>query len=153
MFLIALAGGFATERASISELLVASGKGQMQAFIQMTPSTDFAQRRVQILREALDRPTDETAAYSNAGLIITHCLTEEEAQEVRLRGGAIWHMYSRPSASVVIRRGDSIVAEEGGEPRHVLEPLEALSELMLARLSSPGAKQARALIAELAGRG
>lgn len=147
MFLIALAGGVATERAAIAAQLTES---RIQAFDLATPSTDFAHRRVELLRQVLDAP--HAAPHVADGLVITHCLTEEEAQEVRQRGGVVWHLYSRPSASVLIRLGDRMVAIERAEPPHVLEPLEALSELMIARLASPAGKGAQAFIAGLAGR-
>lgn len=147
MYLIALAGGQAAERSAISAQLVASGKDLLQAFTQATPTTDFALRRVEILRAALEHPG---RARNQAGTVITHCLTEEEAQEVRLRGGVVWHVYGRPSSHVVIRRGDAIVGIGCGQPEHVLEPLEALSELTLLRLASVAGQHAREILAKLA---
>lgn len=81
--------------------------------------------------------------------MIAHCLTEQEAQEVRDRGGVVWHLYSRPSGSVSIRLGDVMVTDGQAGFRHVREPLEALSELILSRLA--GSPSVRATLKALAG--
>lgn len=136
MLLIALSGGSPSERVEIADRLVTSGKGQFASYAQATPSADFALRRVAALRSFLGdaaAPTDEPSPVE--GLVIAHCLTEEEAQEVRARGGAVWHLYSRPSGAVVIRQGDVMVTDGQAGFRHVREPLEALSELILSRLA------------------
>lgn len=151
MIHIALAGGTAAERAEIADRLVASGKGRLVALSQPTPGTDFNLRRAENLRDWLDAPDAKDAPPSPVeGVVVTHCLTEQEAAEVRKRGGSVWHCYSKPSGCVLIRKGDLMIAEGGAAPVHVLEPLEALSELMLARLSSPQAPLTRAAIAGLA---
>lgn len=136
MLLIALSGGTPSERVDIADRLVTSGKGQFAAYAQATPSADYGLRRLEVLRNFLggaDEPSDVPPPVE--GMVITHCLTEQEAQEVRARGGVIWHLYSRPSGSVSIRLGDVMVTDGQAGFRHVREPLEALSELILVRLS------------------
>lgn len=125
MLLIALSGGSPEERVAIADRLVASGKGHLAAFAQMTPSVNCGPRRAALLRDVLGG----TGAI-HGGLIIVHCVTQEEAQVVRQAKGAQWHVYGKPSSFVPILRGDTIVtnAENGFE--HVRDPLEALSELM-----------------------
>jgi hypothetical protein len=67
------------------------------------------------------------------GLVIVHCLTPEEATLVRESGGEVWHVYgAKPSALVPIRRADRMVTTGESGFSHVLAPLEALSEYLLA---------------------
>lgn len=137
MLLIALSGGHPSERLEIADRLVSSGKGQLAAYAQATPSADYALRRVEILRAFLDGPLHAQAEPSPVeGVVVVHCLSEQEAVEVRARGGVIWHLYSKPSGSVSIRQGDVMVTDGQAGFRHVREPLEAFSELLLSRLAS-----------------
>lgn len=137
MLLIALSGGTPSERVDIADRLVSSGKGQFASYAQATPSADYGLRRREVLRAFLgDAGVASEAPSAVEGLVIAHCLTEQEAQEVRARGGVIWHLYSRPSGSVSIRQGDVMVTDGQAGFRHVREPLEALSELILSRLAN-----------------
>jgi len=136
LLLIALSGGTPSERVDIADRLVSSGKGQFASYAQATPSADYGLRRLDVLRAFLGNAEGPIEAPSPVeGLVVAHCLTEQEAQEVRARGGVIWHLYSRPSGSVSIRQGDVMVTDGQAGFRHVREPLEALSELILSRLS------------------
>lgn len=148
MLLIALSGGNAAERTAIADRLVGSGKGQLVAFAQTTPKSEFGPTRARILREALEGLEDGPAQLS--GVVVAHCLAEEEAELVRNRGGVVWHVYGTPSGLVVIRHGDPIVTDGLAGFRHVREPLEALSELMLARLAAGSSPLALAALASLA---
>lgn len=137
LLLIALSGGTPSERVEIADRLVSSGKGQFAAYAQATPSADYALRRLDVLRAFLGGSVEPSDAPSPVeGLVIAHCLTEQEAQEVRSRGGVVWHLYSRPSGTVSIRQGDVMVTDGQAGFRHVREPLEALSELILSRLAN-----------------
>ena len=137
LLLIALSGGTPKERVEIADRLVTSGKGQFASYAQATPSADYALRRVEVLRSFLNGPAESSGEPSPVeGLVIAHCLTEQEAQEIRVRGGAVWHLYSRPSGSVSICLGDVMVTDGQAGFRHVREPLEALSELILSRLAN-----------------
>lgn len=148
MLLIALSGGLPKERVEIADRLVTSGKGQFASYAQATPSADYALRRVEVLRAFLGAPAETGEPSPVEGLVIAHCLTEQEAQEVRDRGGVVWHLYSRPSGSVSIRLGDVMVTDGQAGFRHVREPLEALSELILSRLA--GSPSVRATLKALA---
>lgn len=151
MLLIALSGGTPSERVDIADRLVTSGKGQFAAYAQATPSADYGLRRLEVLRNFLGGADGEEEYWPVQGMVITHCLTEQEALEVRARGGVIWHLYSRPSGSVSIRQGDVMVTDGQAGFRHVREPLEALSELILARLSDlANTPSVRAVLKELA---
>ncbi|WP_287383227.1 hypothetical protein [Ralstonia sp.] len=148
MLLIALSGGTAAERVAIADRLVESGKGQLVAFAQATPKSDAGPSRARILRDALAGMEEAPAALG--GVVVVHCLAEEEAELVRAQGGAVWHVYGQPSGLVVIRHGDPIVTDGLAGFRHVREPLEALSELLLSRLSAGGAPLALAALSSLA---
>lgn len=148
MLLIALSGGTVAERVAIADRLVESGKGQLVAFAQATPKSEYGATRARILADALEGMEDAPNALG--GVVVVHCLAEEEAELVRSRGGAVWHVYGMPSGLVVIRHGDPIVTDGMAGFRHVREPLEALSELLLARLSAGGAPLALAALSSLA---
>ena len=149
MLLIALSGGTPKERLEIADRLVQSGKARLAAFAQATPSADYARRRLAILRAFLDGPSDAKRGPAPVdGLVIAHCLSELEADEIRQRGGFVWHLYSRPSGTVSIRRGDLMITDGYAGFAHVREPLEGLSEVSLAYLARSGS--VRAALGELA---
>lgn len=149
MLLIALAGGTVAERRQIADRLVASGKGFLVSFDQPAPMADRAEARTRTLRDALEGLNDQAVAPV-PGVVVTHCLSEEEAVLVRARGGVLWHVYGYPSGLVVIRQGDTIVTSREEGFRHVLDPMEALSEVMLSRMASGKAGHARAALGKLA---
>lgn len=151
MLLIALSGGTPAERLAIADRLVESGKGQLVAFAQDTPKAPYGESRARILREALVglEPQGDKPAVAG-GVVVVHCLSEEEAEQVRKLGGVVWHVYGKPSGLVVNRMGDLMVTDGSASFRHVLEPMEALSEVLLARLASPAAVMTRATLKRLA---
>lgn len=134
MLLIALSGGTGHERIAIADRLIESGKESLAAFAVTSPGINRPLRRSMILRDTLDTVQHPRAKSPAGGLVIVHCVTEEEAQVVRAQGGAIWHVYGRPSNLVVMREGDLNVTAKGDSFRHVLSPLDALSETVLPRL-------------------
>lgn len=148
MLLIALSGGHPKERLEIADRLVSSGKGPLAAYAQATPSADYPARRVEILRAFLDGPAEPVGKPSPVeGVVVAHCLSEPEAAEIRRRGGFVWHLYSRPSSVVNIRLGDLMVTDGHAGFSHVREPMEALSEALLAYLARSGS--VRALLEDL----
>lgn len=128
LLLIALVGGSRNEREAFSQSLIGSGKARLVEFAQPHPDAAYPYRRLNILHAALD---DKAIRRRGAGVVVTHCLTEQEAALVRELGGVVWHLYKRPSSLVVIRSGDAIVTNDEHGWAHVRSPLEALSELML----------------------
>ena len=149
MLLIALSGGSAAEREAIADRLIDSGKGQLVAFAQATPKSAYGAGRARILQDALAGMDDAPPALG--GVVVVHCLAEEEAEVVRSRGGVVWHVYGAPSGLVVIRHGDPIVTDGLSGFRHVREPLEALSEHLISRLASGSVPLALAALSSLAG--
>jgi hypothetical protein len=149
LLLIALSGGHPKERSEIAERLVLCGKARLAAFAMTTPSEKNVGRRLEVLRAFLDGPADDQSKPAPVdGLVIANCLSELEADEIRKRGGFVWHLYSRPSGSVSIRLGDLIVTDGNAGFSHVREPLEALSEACMAYLARNGS--VRAALGELA---
>jgi len=134
LLLIALSGGTDEQRVTIADGLVACGKESLAAFAMTSPSYRAPLGRSRILRAALERATSHAAESPAGGLVIVHCLTEEEAAEVRAHGGVIWHVYNGVSRLVEIRQGDTIITTKAESFRHVLTPLDALSELVVPRL-------------------
>ena len=65
------------------------------------------------------------------GIVLSHIRTREEADEVRRRGGFMWHVEGYPSCDVPIQREDLLVTDKDGGHRHFLDPVEALSETLL----------------------
>lgn len=128
--LIALSGGSQKEREAIAARLVESGKVGLQVYSQPDPNSRYPARRHSILSTALQGSPLRSQAK---GVVVAHCLTEREAGLVRELGGAVWHLYSRPSAEVVIRNGDLIVINDEESVGHLLCPLDALSEQMMAK--------------------
>lgn len=151
MLLIALSGGTPAERLTIADRLVESGKGQLVAFAQDTPKSIYGESRARILRGALvglEDHDDKPAVVG--GVVVVHCLAEEEAEQIRKLGGVVWHVYGKPSGLVVNRQGDLMVTDGTAGFRHVREPMEALSEALLKRLASPAGVMTRATLERLA---
>lgn len=128
--LIALSGGSPSEREAIATRLMRSGKARLVEFSRPAPKGCYGAQRLSVLRAGLGK---QAARARPVGVVVTHCLCEQEAALVRELGGVVWHLYRRPSATVVIRNGDPIVTDCDDGWAHVRSPLEALSELMLAK--------------------
>lgn len=141
MFLIALSGGEIADRERITDCLVRSGKARLAGYALNPPVQRFASAkklpplngavRAARLSQAIDGL--ECRPPVAGGLVIVHCLTLEESTVVRESGGEVWHVYgAKPSALVPIRRPDRMVTTGESGFSHVLAPLEALSEYLLA---------------------
>lgn len=141
MFLIALSGGEIADRERITDCLVESGKARLAGFAMNPPLRRGAstkklppldgKARAERLAQAIDGL--ESRPPVAGGLVIVHCLTPEEAAVVRESGGEVWHVYgAKPSVLVPIRREDRMVTMGQNGFGHVLAPLEALSEYLLA---------------------
>lgn len=141
MFLIALSGGEIADRERVTDCLVGAGKARLAGFAMNPPQRRGAsakklppldgKARGARLAQAID--VLESRPPVAGGLVIVHCLTPEEADLVRESGGEVWHVYGgRPSALVPIRRADRMVTLGENGFGHVLSPLEALSEYLLA---------------------
>lgn len=153
MFLIALSGGKIADRERITDCLVESGKARLAGYAlnpplrrgeasKKLPPLDGPLRSARLAQAIAGLECSPPVA---GGLVIVHCLTLEEAAVVRESGGEVWHVYgSSPSALVPIRRADRMVTPEGSGFGHVLTPLEALSEYLLAMgLAARGRERAR----------
>jgi hypothetical protein len=143
VYLIALSGGKTAERNNVAAQLLEAGKGRLTLCaqadlaslrghlreVQLVGSQAIA--RARLLSQSLGGL--QGPDMQGRGFIVAHCLTAEEAQVVRELDGAVWHVYSRPCSRVAIRKGDAIInGDGGGSFRHVREPIEALSDYLLA---------------------
>lgn len=126
MMIIGLVGGKACDRAEIGKRLERFGK----AGLKVVPSSDSRAPGVRVKTLAASL---ETADRNRAlgGLVVTDVVTVVEADEIRRRGGVIWHVMGAPSELIPIRRDDALVTHMQGGCRHYLDPLEALSEVLL----------------------
>lgn len=141
MFLIALSGGEVADRERITDCLLGSGKARLAGYAlnpplrrggsaKKLPPLDGKTRAAR-LAQAIDGL--ESRPPAAGGLVFVHCLTPEEANLIRESGGEVWHVYGgKPSALVPIRRADRMVTTGEHGFQHVLAPLEALSEYLLA---------------------
>jgi hypothetical protein len=127
MIIIGLAGGKPCDRKEIGERLERFGRG-LKALDTSAARGSQTATRLRDLAAALN-----TAGYNRslAGLVCINVMTEAEAEEIRRRGGVIWHVMGTPSESVVIRQGDALVTHMQGGCRHFLDPMEAFSEVLL----------------------
>lgn len=152
MFLIALSGGEIADRERITDCLVGAGKARLAGFAMNPPLRRSVpakklppldgQARAARLSQAIEGL--ESRPPVAGGLVIVHCLTPEEANVVRESGGEVWHVYgAKPSALVPIRRADRMVTLGENGFGHVLAPLEALSEYLLALGLAARASQRR----------
>jgi hypothetical protein len=126
MIIIGLVGGKACDRAEIGKRLEQFGRHQLQ----VVPSAESRAPgvRLKALAAALEKASGNREL---GGLVVTDVVTLPEADEIRRRGGVIWHVMGTPSDLVPIRRDDALVTQMQGGCRHFLDPLEALSELLL----------------------
>jgi len=66
------------------------------------------------------------------GLVFTHVLTEAEAAVIRNHPhGHLWHLTGPVSAIVPMLRGELLVTPRNGGHGHLLDPVEALSEVLI----------------------
>ncbi|MFG0501069.1 hypothetical protein ACF8GD_00180 [Pseudomonas putida] len=126
MILIGLAGGKADAREEIAKRLERFG-GQR---LQILPGVDSRHpgARVRYLVEALKGAESNRAL---GGLVAHNVTTQEEAEEIRRRGGVIWHVMGPPSESVVMERDDPKVTAMQGGCRHFLDAMDAFAEHLL----------------------
>lgn len=125
MIIIGLAGGKPCDRREIADRLERFGM-RIKAL-----DTSNAYKPATRLRDLCTALGDVGRNRSLMGVVCVHVVAEEEAAEIRRRGGVLWHVMGAPSESVVIRLGDLLVTHMQGGCRHFLDPMEALSEELL----------------------
>lgn len=129
MLIIGLAGGRPDAREEIIERLMRS------ANIPFKRYEDRHRREPGPRCNALALHLGKTGPHAKRGVVVAQVLTEAEAELIRARGGVMWHVMGWPSESVAFQRdkGDQWVTHFQGGCRHFLDPLEALSEALLAK--------------------
>ena len=124
MIVIGLAGGTAANREAIAARL--QDEGGQQLAVWAIRGNHLNDSRARSVARAL-----ESGPAPVKGLVLSHVLTEEEAEVIRANGGHMWHVFGPVSSAVVIRRCDLLVTVKEGGDRHWLDPIEALSEVVL----------------------
>lgn len=134
MMVIGLAGGTAASREAIAARLHDEGGRQLVVWgLKGDRLNDGRARAVARALEGAQAQGEQPAD----GIVLSHVLTEAEAEVIRANGGQLWHVFGPVSSAVVIRRGDLLVTQKEGGDRHWLDPIEALSEALLCL---PGAR-------------
>ena len=122
MILIGLTGGKPEQRKEIAERLERFGESRLKTWA----GTDA--RRAARLRDLVIALNDAKANKALGGIVACNVMTQEEAQEIRRRGGVIWHVMGTPSESVPMERDDPKVTHMQGGCRHFLDVLDAFYE-------------------------
>ena len=122
MILIGLTGGKPEQRKEIAERLERFGESRLKTWV----GTDA--RRTARLRDLVIALNDAKANKALGGIVACNVMTQEEAQEIRRRGGVIWHVMGTPSESVPMERDDPKVTHMQGGCRHFLDVLDAFYE-------------------------
>lgn len=127
MLLIGLAGGTEGSREAVARQVFEDGRQQLVVYA--VNGYRLGDGRARTLERALENA--RAGRQVVRGMVIPHVLTEAEDMVIRKRGGFIWHLTAPFSNVVPIQRGDLLVTPESGGFRHYLDPLEALSEVLL----------------------
>lgn len=123
--LIGLVGGSPARRSEIAARLVKEGAARLVEY-SFGPVDHYKPGRARLLAENLAGLLGVAG-----GLVATHIISEDEADIIRDAGGEVWHVEGSPSRYVSQRREDRLVTDAYGGRRHFLDPLEALSALLL----------------------
>ncbi|SFB46279.1 hypothetical protein [Azotobacter beijerinckii] len=127
MLVIGLSGGTSEKRMAIAQRLEQQGGQQLKAFAIL--GSRLGDGRARTVERALEGAA--TGRRPVQGLVFPHLLTAAEADVVRLHGGHVWHLSGPVSGVVAIKHDELLVTDrEGGNGRQ-LDPLEALSEVLL----------------------
>lgn len=125
MILIGLVGGKPEQRMEIASRIERHGDSRMKTWA----GTDA--RRSGRLRDLLIALGDASSNKALGGVVVCNVMTLDEAQEIRRRGGAIWHVMGVPSESVPMERDDPKVTHMQGGCRHFLDAMDAFYEHLL----------------------
>lgn len=126
MILIGLTGGKPEQRMEIASRIERHGDSRMKTWAGS--NVRHTASRVRDLTITLN---DAKANKALGGIVAFNVMTLDEAQEIRRRGGAIWHVMGVPSESVPMERDDPKVTHMQGGCRHFLDALDAFYEHLL----------------------
>lgn len=126
MIIIGLAGGKPCNRQEIAERLERFGAQRMKTWGGSESRNEAV--RARDLSLTLN---DAGRNKSLGGLIITNVMTKAEADDIRQRGGEIWHVMGPPSESVPIEFLDTKVTHMHGGCRHFQDSMDAFSEHLM----------------------
>lgn len=129
MLVIGLVGGTEVHRLAVSRRLVEEGRQGLAVW--EINGQRLGDGRAHTLERALE--SARAGRQPVRGMVFPHVLTLAEEAVVRKAGGVIWHLGAPLSAVVPIRLGDLLVTPKVGGYRQYLDPIEALSEVLLLR--------------------
>lgn len=132
MVIIGIAGSNDSRRDAVADAAAASKLRRLLVHALHTPPLRGGGAALDTRVRRIGESLADVRRARMAGAIFSQVLTEAEAQRVRELGGVMWHVQGVPSAEVVIRKGDVMVTPTPGGDRHYLDPVEALSETLLA---------------------
>ncbi len=129
MVIIGLSGSSSARREAVAAKVAEAKLARLVTYALNNPSsgTRVGERRAERVREMLQ----DVMPGQLDGFVFSHVQTLEEANELRERGGVMWHVEGCPSCDVPIRRDDLLVTDKDGGRRHFLDPVEALSETLI----------------------
>lgn len=126
MIIIGLAGGKPCNRKEIADRLERFGNHRMKSWAG-SESANTARRAKDLSLTLVDASRNK----SLGGLIVYNVNTKAEADEIRQRGGEIWHVMGPVSESVPIEQLDPKVTHFQGGCRHFQDSMEAFSEMLM----------------------
>lgn len=127
MLVIGLSGGTVGKREAIAQCLERQGGQQLKALPIL--GSRVGEGRARTVERALEGAA--TGRRPVQGVVFTHLLTAAEAAVVRRHGGHVWHLTGPVSGVVAIEHGELLVTDREGGHGLQLDPLEALSEVLL----------------------
>lgn len=126
MIIIGLAGGKPCNREEIAVRLERFGGQRMKSWAGSDSKNTAV--RARDLSLALN---DARRNKALGGVIVTHVMTKAEADDIRQRGGEVWHVMGPVSESVPIEQYDPKVTHMHGGCRHFQDSMEAFSEHLM----------------------
>jgi hypothetical protein len=130
MILIGLFGGSPESREEITRVMVEAAGIELGTYRLAPSSTLDGEARLEKLAIVL---RGVGAQVKDRGLLITHVMSCEEADAIRARGGRLLYVQGAPSEVIPITLEDLAVTVTPGGYGHYLDPVEAYSEVLLAK--------------------
>lgn len=126
MMIIGLAGGKGCDREEIAKRLERFGNQRLKAWAGSSSRHEAVRDR-----ELSLTLSDAQRNKALGGLVVTHVMTKAEADQIRQRGGVIWHVMGPVSETVPMERFDPKVTHFQGGCRHFLDAIDALSDHLM----------------------
>jgi hypothetical protein len=126
MIIIGLTGGKPDNRKEIAERLEKFGGHRLKTWAGSESLKEAP--RARDLSLVLN---DAGRNKSLGGIVIYNVMTKAEADDIRRRGGVIWHVMGKPSESIPMELADPKVTHMHGGCRHFLDSMHAFSDHLM----------------------